>query len=125
MSEFKIDFFEFCFLVEACIPPRPIARAMFWNRVIDEEFYKMTPNERDRLYVWLNRNDRYKEAVEKNEDAKIFDLRFDRSNNYIIETNFNGKKEKYEAFKMKNRYYIKSNTWIEKEFIKSVKELDE
>ena len=30
MSTFEIDFFELAILAEACIPPRPIARAMFW-----------------------------------------------------------------------------------------------
>lgn len=30
MEGIDIDFFEYSFLVEACIPPRPIARTMFW-----------------------------------------------------------------------------------------------
>ena len=37
-----IDFFEFSFLVESCIPPSPIARAYFWQNVIDKYYYVLT-----------------------------------------------------------------------------------
>jgi len=35
MESFQIDFFELAFLAEACIPPRPIARMMFWQHLTD------------------------------------------------------------------------------------------
>ena len=41
-NKFNIDFFELCFLAEACIPPRPIARAMFWDTLINEHYYNLT-----------------------------------------------------------------------------------
>jgi len=34
MNKFEIEFDELCFLTEACIPPVPIARAMFWEDMI-------------------------------------------------------------------------------------------
>jgi len=39
---FKIDFLELYFLAEACIPPRPIARAMFWDDLCDKYYHEMT-----------------------------------------------------------------------------------
>ena len=47
---FEIDFFEFSFLVEACIPERPIARTMFWHNVIDKYYHELTDDERARLF---------------------------------------------------------------------------
>jgi len=41
---FKIDFFELAFLAEACIPERPIARAMFWHSLTDKYWEQMTPD---------------------------------------------------------------------------------
>ena len=45
MSEFKIDFFELAFLAEACIPPVPIARAMFFADLSDKYYHQMTQEE--------------------------------------------------------------------------------
>lgn len=41
-NRFSIDFIEFSFLVEACIPPRPIARTYFWGQVIDKYYHVLT-----------------------------------------------------------------------------------
>jgi hypothetical protein len=57
MSNFTIDFFELAFLVEACIPPRPIARSMFFDDVSDIHYHKMTKEERQRLFDWIIRLD--------------------------------------------------------------------
>jgi hypothetical protein len=35
MSNFTIDFFELAVLAEACMPPNPIARTMFWQHLTD------------------------------------------------------------------------------------------
>ena len=59
INRFNIDFFEFSFLVEACIPPRPIARAMFWDDVINKYYHVLTDNERQRLFEWINRCDNF------------------------------------------------------------------
>ena len=119
---FAIDFFEFCFLVEACIPPRPIARSMFWEKVIDKHFYKMTQEERERLYEWVCKNYTYQEGIKnKNEDCLLFQARFSPDNQVVITTNFNGKEETHEAFVFGTRYYISSRRSIQEEYIVDVK----
>jgi len=55
-NRFNIDFFEFSFLVEACIPPVPIARAVFWGKVLNEYYKVLSQEERDKLHEWLNHN---------------------------------------------------------------------
>ena len=122
MSRFNIDFFEFSFLVEACIPPRPIARAMFWDDVINKHYNTLTDNERARLFEWVNRNPCMQDGIEElNEDCLLFNARFDPNNQYQVHTNYNKKLEIYDAFKWNDRYYIKKDTSIEDKFIKKVK----
>jgi hypothetical protein len=121
MSRFNIDFFEFSFLVEACIPPRPIARAMFWDDVIDKHYNTLTDNERGRLFEWINRNPCMQDGIEEgNEDCLLFNARFNPDNQYKVHTNYNDKLEVYDAFKLNDRYYIKKNTSIEDKFITKV-----
>ena len=121
MSRFNIDFFEFSFLVEACIPPRPIARAMFWDDVIDKHYHKLTDNERVRLFEWINRNPCMQDGIEEgNEDCLLFNARFNPDNQYKVHTNYNDKLEVYDAFKLNDRYYIKKNTSIEDKYIVKV-----
>jgi len=86
-QRFKIDFIEFSFLVSACIPDTPIARAMFWGNVIDKYYYEMSSNERERLFEWISRDWRMEEGVKKgNENCLLFNARFDPSNQYLIST---------------------------------------
>jgi len=121
MSRFNIDFFEFSFLVEACIPPRPIARAMFWDDVIDIHYNFLTDNERVRLFEWINRNSCMQDGIEQgNEDCLLFNARFNPDNQYKVHTNYNDKLEVYNAFKLNDRYYIKKNTSIEDKYIVKV-----
>jgi hypothetical protein len=121
MSRFNIDFFEFSFLVEACIPPRPIARAMFWDDVIDIHYNFLTDNERGSLFEWINRNPCMQDGIEEgNEDCLLFNARFDPDNQYKVHTNYNDKLEVYDAFKLNDRYYIKKNTSIEDKYITKV-----
>lgn len=118
MSTFNIDFFEFSFLVEACIPPRPIARAMFWDDVINKHYNTLTDNERARLFEWINRNHCMQDSIEKgNENCLIFNARFDPENQYKVHTIYNERFKIYDAFKWNDRYYIRKDTSIEDKFI--------
>jgi hypothetical protein len=120
-QRFKIDFWEFSFLVEACIPPRPIARAMFWDNVINEYYYELTHDERAKLHEWVNRNPSMQHALEhNNEDAIQFNLRYDPNNQYEVRTEYKGKVEIVQAYKDGDRYYIEIDKWIAPEFIKEV-----
>lgn len=124
-NRFKIDFFEFSFLVETCIPPNPIARNMFWKRVIDEHYYEMEPNERSRLWEWINLNPKYKRGLEnKNEDCLLFEARFNPDNQYLVATNYEDKKETYVCFKWGDRYHTSSTTSILEEYITEIKKIE-
>ena len=123
MSNFTIDFFELAFLAEACIPPNPIARTMFWQRLTNVYWEQMSDEERDRLFEWLNRNDNYKRSLEKEEETQIFHARFDPDNQYMIYTTMDGKDDVNRAFKYKDLYYVKRNSWITPEFITKVEKI--
>lgn len=117
MGTFTIDFFELSFLAEACIPPRPIARAMFWQNLTDRYWEKMSEGERMNMFEWLNRNDFYKESLEKEEDTQIFHARFNPDNQYMVKTNFDGQEKEYRAFKLGEKFYIGTTTFIAEEYI--------
>lgn len=121
-DRFKIDFFEFSFLVESCIPPVPIARSCFWDKCIDYYYQILTDEERKNLHEWLNRNDKYKRSLfDRNEDVLIFEARFNPDNQYIITTNYNNKIETNEYFKYKDRYYKGKNISIIEDYIVDIK----
>jgi hypothetical protein len=123
MSNFTIDFFELAFLAEACIPPNPIARTMFWQRLTNVYWEQMSEEERDRLFEWLNRNDNYKRSLEKEEETQIFHARFDPDSQYMVHTTMNGKDDVNRAFKYKDLYYVQRNSWITPEFITKVEKI--
>ena len=120
MSTFTIDFYEFAFLVEACIPPRPIARAMFWQDVINKHWHNMTEGERAHLFEWMQKSWVYEESLQKEQDTQIFHARFDPDNQYIVKYTYNGESKEQRAFKMGDRYYIGTSKWIAEEYITSV-----
>lgn len=117
---FNIDFFEFAFLVEACVPKNPIGRTMFFHKVIDEHYYVLTEEERERLFDWIIKLDRFDE---KEEDCNWFKLRYNPDNQYEVETNFEGRKETHRAFLKDGLCYIKRYTWIGDEYIVNSKKL--
>lgn len=124
MATFEIDFFELAFLAEACIPPNPIARTMFWQHLTDKYWAQMSEDQREHLFEWLNKNDRYQESLEKEEETQLFHARFDPNNQYVVKTTNKGKAEVHEAFKLGEFYYIKRNTWISPEYIDKVEKKD-
>lgn len=123
MTNFSIDFFELAFLAEACIPPRPIARAMFWQNLTDRYWHQMTEEEREHLFDWLNRNPQYQESLKKEGDTLTFHNRFNPDNQYMVETNYEGKVETHRAFKIGESYYTGTCTSIAEEFIKNVEKI--
>lgn len=120
MSTFQIDFYELSFLAEACIPPRPIARAMFWQSLTDKYWCQMTEGERAHLFEWLQRNGWYEESLKEQEDTQVFHARFDPDNQYAIKVDCNGEMREYRAFRLNDNYYIGRNRWVADEYIVSV-----
>jgi hypothetical protein len=123
MSTFTIDFFELAFLAEACIPPRPIARSMFWKDLTDKYWDQMSEEERIRLFDWLQLNYGYKDSLEKQEDTQIFHARFDPDNQYMVKTNLKGNEEEHRTFKMGDTYFTNSISSIVEEYIISVEKI--
>lgn len=122
MSTFTIDFFELVFLAEACVPEKPIARAMFWKELINSHYEKMTENERSSMFEFLNRFDPFKRALnDKNEDAICFYNRYNPDNQYEIVTK---QGDKYRTFFHNNRYHINERSSIIEEYIESINKLD-
>jgi hypothetical protein len=120
MSTFQIDFFELAFLAEACIPPRPIARAMFWQSLTDKYWYEMTEGERIHLFEWMWKNWVYEESLETEEDTQVFHARFDPDNQYTIKVDYDGEISEHRAFKLNDNYYIGRNKWVADEYIVSI-----
>lgn len=116
MAEIKIDFFELAFLAEACIPPRPIARAMFWQRLINEIYHQLTDDERKRMFEWMNRNDNFR--LEE-EDCQWFYARFNPENQYEVSCFYKGKPQVVKAFWKDDLYRTSMTTHIDPQYIKS------
>ena len=121
-----IDFIEFAFLVEACSGRQPIARSMFFQRVIDKYYYVLTQDERDRLFEWINRSYSFESGLEtKDENCLLFNARFDKNNQFIVSTFFGGKENKTEAFLLDGKYHTSKNTTINEDYITKVEKLYE
>ena len=121
-----IDFIEFSFLVEACSGRQPIARSMFFQRVIDKYYYVLTQDERDRLFEWINRSYSFESGLEtKDESCLLFNARFDKNNQFIVSTFFGGKENKTEAFLLDGKYHTSKNTTINEDYITKVEKLYE
>lgn len=120
---YQIDFFELCFLAEACIPPQPIARSMFWQDLSDKHYHKMTEQERGKMFQWLNQNYAYQQSLKENKDTQNFHNRFDPSNQFIVHTSYKGKQEQYRAYKRGDKYHTSSNTHIAPQYITNIEHL--
>jgi len=124
-TKFNIDFFEFSVLVEACIPPRPIARSMFWTSVIDKYYHIMTPNERAKLYEWIGRNSSYQDSIEReNESCLLFEARFNPDNQYEVTTELDGDIKTHNTFRWQDRYHISSTVSLIEEYITKVNKIN-
>ena len=126
MSSFTIDFFELSFLAEACIPPSPIARAMFWENMIEKYYHEMTPNERAKIFSFMNRNVHFLDELEKgNENVLLFFNRFNPENQFLIHYDLGSRKEKgtVEAFKHLGEYKKSKNVTIISDYITNVERI--
>lgn len=119
MSKFKIDFFELAFLAEACIPPRPIARTMFWHRLIDSIYYILSKEERAKMFDWISKASSFDP---EQEDCAWFVSRFNPANQWFVQTDRDGIVETHECFKHNDDFYIKRNVSVNKDFIVWVEE---
>jgi len=114
---FDIDFFEFMFLTEACIPPVPIARGGFWNDVINKYYFKLSSKEKFQLFRFINNNESFKLSLSKGDlDCKLFNARYDPDNQY--EVSYSQKEEVgvVDCFKWNNKF-VDSQKHVNEELI--------
>lgn len=126
MSNFTIDFFELSFLAEACIPPSPIARAMFWENMIEKYYHEMTQSERYKIFRFMNRNSHFTNELERgNENVLLFHNRFNPLNQFLIHYDLGNGKEKgtVEAFKHKGDYKKSKNVTVISDYITNVERI--
>lgn len=116
MTHYSIDFFELAFLAEACIPPVPIARSMFWDKLINVHHAKMTPDERVRLFEWITdkRSDRFDIS---NESCSWFWYRFNPAFQYTV----TAMGKEHHAFLFDGQYYVARNQYIVRSEITDIK----
>jgi hypothetical protein len=100
---FSIDFFELSFLAEACIPPTPIARSCFWDKLINIYYKQLSNNERTKLFDWIARNTKFDLT---NEECAWFYNRYNPDNQYTVFTEKHGE---FESFLMNDKYYTTKN----------------
>lgn len=117
MSKIEIDFFELAFLAETCIPPTPIARGVFWDRLINDIYHLLTDNERKRLFEWIIKNNRFDK---NNKDCQWFYARFNPQNQYEVSCFYKGKPDVIKAFLKDDLYWTNKTTSIIPEYIKLV-----
>ena len=120
MNSFEIDFFELQFLAEACIPPAPIARSMFFDRLIDEIYFDLSDNQRERMLESVSRDRTFQKGSEQ---CRIFSARYDRNNQYRVWTRHNGKVEEHITFFYENEFRLKSNKMLNKESIYRIEQI--
>lgn len=113
---FKIDFFELMFLAQVCIPPVPIARAMFWQDLSDIHYHEMSQSERKRMFDFIVNQDNF---TLENKDHDYFFCRFYKFNQYSVECE--GMKGSIKVFKYEGKYHKSENTSINDAYILKAK----
>jgi hypothetical protein len=120
MSTFEIDILEICFLAEACMNPGTIARHSFWMDLCEKHHHKMSMDERDKIFYFITRNLGFNLD---NKDNQYFYARFNKDNQYRVQTEFEGKTGWNECFLYNGKYSINERTWIPEEYIIKVEKL--
>lgn len=114
MSEFKIHFIELCFLAEVSIPPVPIARGCFWDKLINDHYFYMSDREINELFNLIIKNTRFDA---NNEDCKWFYDRFNPDNQYAVKTLYKGTKTVNYCFFHNGRYHVSKTKSVDEKYI--------
>lgn len=123
MGRFDISFHEFAFLVEACIPKRPIARTSFFEDVINKHYHVLTEDERCMLYNWIKNNPLFKMSIkEKDEHCIAFEARYNPDNQYVV-TYFDGEAKTATCFLMNGNYHKSIRCYIDNRYIKKIEKI--
>jgi len=116
-SKFEIDFFELMFLAEVCIPPVPIARHVFFDRLHRDYYDNMSKEQRKEMFEHIKKNEKFDK---KNESCLNFYNRFNPRNQYKLTVNYGGKIEYVEAYLHEGNYHVNKNQWVGNGYIINV-----
>lgn len=124
MVPIEIDLFEYSFLLEACIPPAPIARTWFWKKSVDIHYNLFTPADRERLFTWMSKNSSFKASLERgNEYCLLWRSRYDPDNQYKVHSVFNGESQTHDTFLHNGEYRISETKSVNSEYITKIEKL--
>lgn len=113
---------EMYYLLESCLKGSHL-RSTTIIRFVDEWYSKFTKKQRENLYNWVLRNvygGEFKPRPQLFGADEIFMARYNPDNQYRV-TLING--DTVEAFKMKDRYYVLSNRFIDENCIIKVEKI--
>lgn len=83
----------------------------------------MSPEERVRLWEWINKNPGYQDQLaKKNEDVEIFEARFNPAYQYDVLVNYNGTDTTHECFWHNERFNIDSRKSVLEDYIFEVRD---
>ena len=121
-NNFEIDFFELTFLAVACIPPSPIARTMFWQRLCTSIYDELDKQQRSNMFEWVTREHGFDK---EDDDCHVFYDRYDPNNQYEIEYNLPKDKERgvLTCFFHKGFYRTNKTTKIDPKYITNITRL--
>lgn len=110
----QIDYHELSILIEACWSGGTILRASVMQKAVDNWYNLLTPTERNGLYSYANRVLKDRGAIMEmdKEIQEIFFARYNPSNQYNVHVRSGAGDEILQAFKWKDRFYVKKNTHI-------------
>ena len=122
---FKINLTQLKVLANRCIPPVPIARAMFWENLIDVHYHLMSDTDRITFFLEMMDNKYFVQRLEEdNEDAILFFNRYNPETQYEVTVDYKGKIERYYAFLHNDEYHVSSRSRIHKDYILKTKTLN-
>ena len=121
----ELDIFEMYYLLESCLRGSHL-RSGTILRFVDDWYELFTKEQRDKLYydtLRLIYDNNFVPCDSCCGADKIFMSRFNPKNQYRV-TVSNGRETKtVNAFKMNNKYYVKSNRFCAEEYIKKIEKI--
>jgi len=115
---FKINLTQLKVLANRCIPPVPIARAMFWENLIDVHYDLIPQTDRIIFFYEMMDNKYFVQRLEEdNEDAILFFNRYNPETQYEVTVEYEGKIQRFNAFLHNDEYHVSSRSRIHKDYI--------
>jgi len=92
--------------------------------MIDKHYHNMTPDERSRLFEWMQLNSKFKDQLEKgNKDVVLFYDRYKPDNQYRLFVSLDGYENRIQVFKNEGKYKTHENTSIAEEYITKIEKI--